>query len=398
MTDLSQYNAEFFKPYITIVKYLHSTGQDVFNERNSIYYRMRIWCHILLIIYLVAATCHWLVIVIDVRGGANLVLLAADLSFCYNITEGVCLQIFFTFHKKRIQGFIMAMEEQWSAAPASPRVADYRTQQIKSLDKYYRIYMGMLRFLVHMYLAMPLLLVMVQRFVLRQEVDFAKVLPFRFYVPFDFTHDVLKFFGVYMIHYGIAFTVAYIHNAGLIFLSITIHHLKVLFVMLQEEFREAIQRNNDDTKQDLREAMRRHIRLSTMLQELEEAFGSMFFIRLAFFSITLCFFLIAAIINNTAEDYRNLLACGAIVTNIYNCCRHGHLLTEAARDVATAIYDSPWEQLDLNTKKMLTLVMLRAQRVSHLKSTHFVIISLDSWVSVMKTTWSFFSLMQTLYW
>ncbi|XP_026492041.2 odorant receptor 85c-like [Vanessa tameamea] len=171
--------------------------------------------------------------------------------------------------------------------------------------------------------------------------------------------------------------------------------LRSLYMLLHEDFREVIKSKDVDLQ--IKQIVRRHSALSDLLIEMSDAFGAIFTIHVLFLSVTICFYGIAARINARLEDLNNFLISVITAVNIYNCCRHGQLVTDSAVDVATVAYDSVWEDLSCKHMKIILLAILRSQQASYIRSMKCSEISLKTFITIMNMTWSFISLVTKLY-
>uniref|UniRef100_W8AKN0 Odorant receptor n=1 Tax=Ceratitis capitata TaxID=7213 RepID=W8AKN0_CERCA len=85
------------------------------------------------------------------------------------------------------------------------------------------------------------------------------------------------------------------------------------------------------------------------------------------------------------------------LAQIYLICHYGQLLIDASINVAAAVYDQDWFDLNVRYQHMLVLVVARAQKPAMLKATNFVRISRGTLTDIMQISYKFFTLIRTMY-
>ncbi|XP_063620931.1 odorant receptor 85c-like isoform X2 [Cydia splendana] len=191
--------------------------------------------------------------------------------------------------------------------------------------------------------------------------------------------------------------VGYLVTFDLLFMNAALHHLRVMFVMLQDDLRHVHEESVEQAQNTLRKIIPLHQDLLRLMFELSDAFGAIFIIHLAFFSGTMCFFGFAARIHCSPESIKNLFAANIILVCIYTCCYYGQNLTDASVDIAQAAYESQWHLKSQEYKKCILIIMLRSQKAQYIKSTSFSDVSLETFTKILNVTWSFLSLITEVY-
>ncbi|XP_069356462.1 odorant receptor 85c-like [Maniola hyperantus] len=269
-----------------------------------------------------------------------------------------------------------------------------KRDQVKQIDSYQRVYCFLLAVYLHCYFDIPLLIILIKK-VLKRDVLY--LTPVKFTLPFDYQNNIVLFVVFYLFDFSMIWTMTYAVLGSLFFISVSMNQLSTLFVLLQEDFKEIIKAKDADIDVKLKQTIQKHSTLLDMLAQLGDAYGVIFAIRVFFLCITICFYGIAAKINSRLTGLENLMASVVLIVNIYHCCKHGQLATDSALDVATAVYNSPWEDLSCSNRKIILLIILRSQRATYIRSTSFTEISLKTFKMIMNTTYSFISLLTTMY-
>ncbi|XP_063394455.1 odorant receptor 85c-like isoform X2 [Cydia fagiglandana] len=191
--------------------------------------------------------------------------------------------------------------------------------------------------------------------------------------------------------------VGYLVTFDLLFMNAALHHLRLMFVMLQDDLKHVQEESVEQAENTLRKIIPLHQDLLKLMFELSNAFGAIFIIHLAFFSATMCFFGFAARIHCSPESIKNLLAANIILVCIYTCCYYGQNLTDASVDISQAAYESQWHLKSQEYKKCILIIMLRSQKTQYIKSTSFTDVSLETFTKILNVTWSFLSLITEVY-
>ncbi|XP_026480257.1 putative odorant receptor 92a [Ctenocephalides felis] len=82
---------------------------------------------------------------------------------------------------------------------------------------------------------------------------------------------------------------------------------------------------------------------------------------------------------------------------IYTLCSYGNQLIDTSGEIAWAAYDSPWTDASMKYKKSLQFIILRAQRQQTYTAMKFSTVSFESFASVLKASFSYFTLLRTVF-
>ncbi|KAI7815073.1 Odorant receptor Or9a [Rhyzopertha dominica] len=86
-----------------------------------------------------------------------------------------------------------------------------------------------------------------------------------------------------------------------------------------------------------------------------------------------------------------------IVMQLAMYCWFGNEVILKSDEITRACYESNWEEFDASSKRTLLIIMERAKRPIVLTAAKFSTLSLTSFASVMRSSYSYFALMQRLY-
>ncbi|KAJ3663549.1 hypothetical protein Zmor_007802 [Zophobas morio] len=117
-----------------------------------------------------------------------------------------------------------------------------------------------------------------------------------------------------------------------------------------------------------------------------------FFISVIIVGITL--FQITIVIPFSTE-FLFLVSYGvAIVTQIFMYCWFGNEVQVKSNNVSFAIYESKWPDFSKEIQKDIWFFMSRSQTPLRMSTLNVFYLSLESFMSILKTSWSYFALLQ----
>nr|AOG12951.1 odorant receptor [Eogystia hippophaecolus] len=403
MSELEKLNPEFVKSYRMLLLFLRFNFIDLMNQMSDMPYFKYLYLF-MFSIYTIALVCHTSGILEKISEGANLLQLSGDLSAAVVILQGAILFVNIYFNKNKIKEFILRLGLEWrDDNNLRPELVMLKRKQLSAVYLFtFAFYTG-LNIFVHSYMMIPLIYIMIKKFILKLEVS--HTVPFYAKVPFNYENNFLLYLIVYMYDYGIMYNLGYLISADILLITVSMNNLRILFQLLRDDFKSIFNslkngntpRSHGVIEKHLITTIRRHITLLELMQELSTAFNGIFAIHLIFVSGTICFFGFAAVFGGTLEDYKNFVASVIVIVYIFFCCLHGQRLADSGMDIATSVYDSAWYQLPTKYKKIILIILLRSQKTYYIKSTRFTEISLKTFTRMMNMTWTFFSVMKTIY-
>ncbi|XP_066152165.1 putative odorant receptor 92a isoform X2 [Euwallacea fornicatus] len=99
----------------------------------------------------------------------------------------------------------------------------------------------------------------------------------------------------------------------------------------------------------------------------------------------------------SVEFYFNCAFTFDVLFELGICCWFGTLLTIKSVEVGDACYHYDWLNSPSHTRKLLLMIILRSQRPMYITAGKIIRLSMGSYLSVLKTAYSYFALMQSLY-
>ncbi|XP_017472633.1 PREDICTED: putative odorant receptor 85d [Rhagoletis zephyria] len=126
-----------------------------------------------------------------------------------------------------------------------------------------------------------------------------------------------------------------------------------------------------------------HQQILKLSQAMNDVFGISLFISFVSTSLIICFVLFQITIGAAVDSLIMLaffLFCSLV--QIFLICYYAHGLLEASEYIGSAVYNHNWYDADLRYKKMLLVIMQRAQKAAKLRATSFVIVSMPTMTDV----------------
>jgi hypothetical protein len=147
--------------------------------------------------------------------------------------------------------------------------------------------------------------------------------------------------------------------------AIVIHHERT---KISRQIRETIEKLS-----------KRHAELLTICDQLEDIFSLTFLLKFFQCTITLCLQAFEGVISGTIGVAATMLVSGAVLSNEYFVqCFFGQRLKDASLSVADGVYFCGWEDFeDVKVKKLLQMVMMRAQKSAAFSNWKFSEVSLE---------------------
>ncbi|XP_049873096.1 odorant receptor Or1-like [Pectinophora gossypiella] len=93
-----------------------------------------------------------------------------------------------------------------------------------------------------------------------------------------------------------------------------------------------------------------------------------------------------------------LMSMGTYLLNmmfqVFIYCYQGHHLSEESADVAVSAYECPWYACSVRLRRDILVIMTRTRRLARITAGGFTTLSLASFMSIIKASYSLFTLLQ----
>ncbi|KAJ8720392.1 hypothetical protein PYW07_012435 [Mythimna separata] len=294
--------------------------------------------------------------------------------------------------KSEIKAIILQLGSMWRTKDLTEVQINKKNALLKRLKFCYAVYYWINMIGSWQYILAPLLETVFRKFILQQECGL--LLPFGCSFPFDPTGNWARYIGVYIFETYSMFRIVYFYLGTEFLMIILCSHLATAFTLLQEDLLN-LKPGNLAT---LKIIIDSHHKLISLTQRLDDVFDKIIFINLTSASISICFFgLSAKVAHGALQMANNFAAVLCLILPLFNLCYYGEMLREASAGMADSVYNNPWYQGDLRYQKLLLFIIKRSQKPCYLTSLKYNPITLNTFTTVLSTTWSYFSLASSVY-
>ncbi|KAH8248341.1 hypothetical protein KR032_001191 [Drosophila birchii] len=141
-----------------------------------------------------------------------------------------------------------------------------------------------------------------------------------------------------------------------------------------------------------------HQRLLLLCQDINAIFGVSLLCNFVSSSFIICFVGFQMTIGGKIDNLVMLvlfLFCAMV--QVFMITTYAQRLLDASEHIGQAVYNHDWFHADLRYRKMLILIVKRAQQPSRLKATIFLNVSLVTVSDLLQLSYKFFALLRTMY-
>ncbi|KAH8418469.1 hypothetical protein KR009_004708 [Drosophila setifemur] len=141
-----------------------------------------------------------------------------------------------------------------------------------------------------------------------------------------------------------------------------------------------------------------HQRLLLLCQDINDIFGVSLLSNFVSSSFIICFVGFQMTVGGEIDNLVMLvlfLFCAML--QVFMITTHAQRLLDASEHIGQAVYNHDWFHADLRYRKMLVLIVKRAQEPSRLKATIFLNVSLVTVADLLQLSYKFFALLRTMY-
>ncbi|KAG5666653.1 hypothetical protein PVAND_014669 [Polypedilum vanderplanki] len=148
----------------------------------------------------------------------------------------------------------------------------------------------------------------------------------------------------------------------------------------------------------LKELVEIHKQIIEIAREINEIFSILFFANIFMSIFAICSFIFLTI--SGISNYFLLKYSAALIgmfMQIFIGCYFGDRLTESTLKVADGAYNSEWYKASPKYRKMILVIMMRAQKKKNISAWKFADINLNTFYWIMTTSYSYYSFLSSVY-
>ncbi|XP_037293425.1 odorant receptor 13a [Manduca sexta] len=303
----------------------------------------------------------------------------------------------------QITGMLKELGELWKTKGITKKQNYKKTELLKKINFCNSLLHWVSIIGTFQYLISPLVETLVRKFILMEECEF--LLPIYGSYPLNATNNWISYLLIYIIQFTCVYICVFIYVGAELFPITFCAMLGIEFALLREDLLQLKPENKCDTLAEHRneeytitDFVKSHQRLIELGRQLDEIFNPIVFIDLFFVGITTCFFRYAGqFARGPTYMANNYVAVCSSLTFVLYLCYSGELLMAESIGIGNTAYEIQWYKGDKYFQKTIWFVIKRSQKPCCLTSLKYATITLNMFTKVMSTTWSYFSLMNTVY-
>nr|QRF70974.1 odorant receptor [Semiothisa cinerearia] len=155
---------------------------------------------------------------------------------------------------------------------------------------------------------------------------------------------------------------------------------------------------HNNIKEKLKTIIKSHQTLVGMVADFEEVLGSGMLLIYIFGSVFICLTILTALmVDDLYMSLRYFCFFISLLVEVFVQCIIGQILIDNSKSLEQAIYFSDWSYADKETRQMLHIFLIRAQRPLKLSAKGYLIMNLNTFGGVCSLSYQFFNLLRTVY-
>nr|WCC57441.1 odorant receptor 44 [Papilio glaucus] len=314
------------------------------------------------------------------------------------------------YKKTDIESFINDLGVIWMTTDQNAQRAEKKRRLVKQLKFWQTMYYWIDILGSCEYVLAPLVSTILRIFVLKQNFTFA--LPVGCVYPYDATADWFIYLATYAFQVINVLRYSWFY-IGIEFMMLTLcADLAIEFSILRDDLLQILPNSDniselqsrsqtdseDHNRISIQDFIRRHQKLISLADILDDVFNKIVFVHTVIVTITAGFFAFATTVGSgMVGKANNIVGSVAILATTYVVCYYGEMLKEESSGIADAAYGSIWTKGDIRYKKIICFIITRSQKPCCLTSLKRVPVTLNMFSKILSTTWSYFSLITTIY-
>uniref|UniRef100_A0A182FH48 Uncharacterized protein n=2 Tax=Anopheles albimanus TaxID=7167 RepID=A0A182FH48_ANOAL len=233
--------------------------------------------------------------------------------------------------------------------------------------------------------------------------DSQRLLPFNIWWPFDPYAGTKYFYLVYPMYFIITFSAVLIQMAFDCLFCILAAHLCLHFRILKHNLSQVVpgkttKPESSSNRQRLHDAIETHQDLLSCSDFMQHVFSVALFVNFFGSSIIIC---IQAFMITTAKGYtlvKFLLFMLSFLMELLMLCAYGEDIVQSSGALADATYHCLWyDEQDKSFRTSVLQIIHRSQQPMVLVAWKFWPIRIPTFSSLLQASWSYFTLLQTVY-
>nr|XP_012219960.1 PREDICTED: odorant receptor 82a-like [Linepithema humile] len=296
------------------------------------------------------------------------------------------------WNRRIFHNILTAMERDWSNCGSCESIM----MTVKSLSRHYSIVLIGVHALAAFFLS-------VAAYVFRalSASDDFRELPVKMEFSFEVTKSPLfecLLIGQFLYELSLA-SVAGMINALLA--TLVLHVGGQIDIMRQAIIEMSSSTSPDISLTVIRNLIHKHRKIITLSEDIENLFSSISLMQLLWNTLIICcagFMIIITLSHkSTAGLIKSVLLYVAKTLEVFVFCYAGEYLSAKSRSISDAIYESLWFNMEPSNSRVLLFIMVRSQKRLTITAGKIFDLTLEGFMSVMKTSASYMSVLHAMY-
>ncbi|XP_043480576.1 odorant receptor 9a-like [Leptopilina heterotoma] len=230
-------------------------------------------------------------------------------------------------------------------------------------------------------------------------------LPFKMWTPYDINYK--PFFIFSYLHQGVSATLSAcvtssVETLALVIIlqvsaqyEILIYRINFLSKSLTINFQKYSTQNYEG--KIIKDVIKLHLHIFSIVENLNKLFGSMIFVQFFSSMISLCSatFQLTKVSSNDPKYWALMFLITSTLMQVFLYSYFGEQIKLKSVEFLAGIYEIQWLSTTNATKKNLIMVMIRASKPMTFMGSKIIIMSIDTFVQIVKSAYSAYNLMKS---
>ncbi|XP_072753268.1 odorant receptor 46a-like isoform X2 [Anoplolepis gracilipes] len=214
-------------------------------------------------------------------------------------------------------------------------------------------------------------------------------LVYKTWIPFDYSISAL-FYLIYVHQIMAIIFIGLVHTTCDTFICGLLLHICCQIKILEYRLSNIV-----NARESLRDCVRHHIRIFEYSYLVNDKFARIIPGEFIMITVVMCYCLIGmALTSSTIASYvQNIMVIASTLAPIFYYCWFGDEVKQKSLELSDNIYNIEWTTLNNNMKKGLLMIMNRTTIPIEFTSANFISMNLESFVMVLKTSYSVFNVL-----
>ncbi|XP_050456548.1 odorant receptor 83a-like isoform X2 [Cataglyphis hispanica] len=162
---------------------------------------------------------------------------------------------------------------------------------------------------------------------------------------------------------------------------------------------DGIRRGGDGFIKQFRRSIRNHKRLLAIIDDFNKVFSAGMFVQMLSSTSMICLtgFQAALVVGQSSNIYKFAIYLAAAVSQLFYICWVGNEVMYQSASLTQSQWLSGWsDELSVKTGRLINLSMIFSKRTLNLKAGVFYVLSMETFIAILRGSYSFFTLLSTM--